>query len=324
MQRIAWGAGVSGMLSVCLFGCTTHERLSGPEPLPPAIMRTSHGGTARVAPAPAPRPRVTTDVTLAQRRGGIDPSVLRPGVAIKRGRWQSVVVHHSATKSATPAGMDRFHREVRGWEHGLGYHFVIGNGVNTPDGRIYIGARWARQLHGAHCKNTAGVYFGRKRSENYYNNHGIGICLIGNFDEAPPTPAQLRSLEALVETLCEMLELNPARVYGHGEITHRTACPGSKLQWKLPQVRANVADALAVRLEREMPLGLELGFYVAWTGPVACDDDASAMDLRGALESGEPVDWRIGERGEHVAYLEPRPRRRGLLRDGDHDDAAHV
>ncbi|MBM4054820.1 MAG: hypothetical protein FJ264_09150 [Planctomycetes bacterium] len=42
--------------------------------------------------------------------------------------WKYIVIHHSASESGCAAEFDKFHREKRHWENGLGYHFVIGNG----------------------------------------------------------------------------------------------------------------------------------------------------------------------------------------------------
>ncbi|HHT9113865.1 MAG TPA: hypothetical protein ACFYD0_11140, partial [Candidatus Wunengus sp. YC65] len=52
--------------------------------------------------------------------------------------WRYIVVHHSATSSGNAAEFDKYHRRKKGWENGLGYHFVIGNGNGTPDGKIEI------------------------------------------------------------------------------------------------------------------------------------------------------------------------------------------
>ena len=71
-------------------------------------------------------------------------------------------MHHSASREVTPQSMDNYHRNVRGWSNGLGYHFVIGNGVNTTDGRIYTSSRWRQQISGAHCRSKSGRYFGAR------------------------------------------------------------------------------------------------------------------------------------------------------------------
>lgn len=132
--------------------------------------------------------------------------------------WRYVVIHHSASASGSAAKFDKYHREKRRWENGLGYHFVIGNGNGTPDGKIEIGNRWIHQIDGAH----AGV--------QEYNRYGIGICLVGNFNESYPTAAQMASLSALVEYL-----QNRCRIPSENVIMHRhcreTDCPGRKFPY---------------------------------------------------------------------------------------------
>jgi N-acetylmuramoyl-L-alanine amidase len=127
--------------------------------------------------------------------------------------WKYIVIHHSATSSGNAAEFDKFHRERNGWGNGLGYHFVIGNGNGSGDGQIEIGGRWINQIDGAH----AGV--------KKYNQYGIGICLIGNFNETYPTPAQMASLLGLIEYL-----QGRCRISSQNIITHRhfkgTECPG--------------------------------------------------------------------------------------------------
>ena len=40
--------------------------------------------------------------------------------------WKYIIIHHTATDSATFHSIDRYHREIKGWKHGTGYHFIIG------------------------------------------------------------------------------------------------------------------------------------------------------------------------------------------------------
>ncbi len=127
--------------------------------------------------------------------------------------WKYIVIHHSASASGCAAEFDRFHRETRGWENGLGYHFVIGNGCGSCDGQIEIGNRWVNQIDGAH----AGV--------KEYNHYGIGICLVGNFNESSPTPAQMASLSALVEYLQDRCHIPSKNIITHKHIKD-TDCPG--------------------------------------------------------------------------------------------------
>ncbi len=132
-------------------------------------------------------------------------------------RWKAIVVHHSATESGSAATFDKHHKE-KGWDE-LGYHFVIGNGTDTPDGRIEIGPRWQKQKHGAHCKTPS----------KYYNQHGIGICLVGDFTKEPPTRAQKAALVRLVRFLRAECGIALHEITTHKAVTRKTACPGRHL-----------------------------------------------------------------------------------------------
>jgi hypothetical protein len=132
----------------------------------------------------------------------------------KSDRWSCIVIHHSGS---TAGGADRFddwHRN-KGWDE-LGYHFVVGNGTDTADGQVEVGPRWVAQKHGAHCMTP----------DDYYNQHGIGVCLVGNFDLAAPDERQMQSLRRLLVFLCREFRIEPDFIYTHGVITGETRCPG--------------------------------------------------------------------------------------------------
>ena len=134
--------------------------------------------------------------------------------------WRYIVIHHSAQEDGSAASIDVAHR-ARGWD-GLGYHFVIDNGKGGPDGRLEIGERWRLQKWGAHTGNTPG---------NEYNKFGIGICVIGNFNDHMPTPAQLAALDKLVMTLAAKYNIDPRDVIGHRDAPGaHTECPGDQLE----------------------------------------------------------------------------------------------
>jgi N-acetyl-anhydromuramyl-L-alanine amidase AmpD len=138
----------------------------------------------------------------------------------KSERWECIVVHHSATPMGGAARFDRAHRE-RGFDE-LGYHFVIGNGTDTDDGEVEVGPRWKAQKYGAHCRSP----------DDYYNEHGIGICLVGNFDETRPTAAQVQSLTRLVKYLRRTYDIPADKVFSHGGVTGMTHCPGKNFDLK--------------------------------------------------------------------------------------------
>ena len=125
--------------------------------------------------------------------------------------WATIVVHHSATASGSVESFDRFHRS-KGWD-GIGYHFVIGNGDGMVDGAVEPTFRWRLQREGAHAAVSS------------YNEQGIGICLVGNFDVARPTPAQVASFDRLVARLRSRFPDLVERPVPHGRLT-QTACPG--------------------------------------------------------------------------------------------------
>src|SRR5574342_132619 len=53
---------------------------------------------------------------------------------VTENQWKYIVIHHSATEKGNAARFDEYHRKKRGWEYGLAYHFVIGNGTLSGDG----------------------------------------------------------------------------------------------------------------------------------------------------------------------------------------------
>jgi len=177
------------------------------------------------------------DVTVAQlkARNGLRSDVIQPGqrlvipersvvstvaeitsgLRIERGRWRYVVVHHSGIEDGNAAAYDAAHRR-RGMENGLAYHFVIGNGRDSGDGFIEIGPRWLKQLDGGHVRTAL------------YNQRGIGICLVGNFEERRPSERQLASLTALIDWLRNDAPLGarPKFTVHRWVDRNHTVCPG--------------------------------------------------------------------------------------------------
>ena len=122
-------------------------------------------------------------------------------------QWTWIIVHHSDSDYGSAAVIDKWHRD-RGFDE-LGYHSVIGNGTNSGDGQIEVGPRWKKQKMMGVIPNNA--------LDNRYNEHGIGICLVGDFDKTRPTAAQRRSLTKLILYLMRTYEITPDHVLGHGE-----------------------------------------------------------------------------------------------------------
>ncbi|MFH1023026.1 MAG: N-acetylmuramoyl-L-alanine amidase [Planctomycetota bacterium] len=130
--------------------------------------------------------------------------------------WKYIVIHHSDTTNGNAAKFDRYHREEKGWENGLGYDFVIGNGTDSGDGEIETGPRWRQQLIGAHAGNKE------------YNEYGIGVCLVGNFEEGRPSARQTAALKTLTRWLMERYHIPTTHIRRHKDVRDNgiTECPG--------------------------------------------------------------------------------------------------
>ena len=140
------------------------------------------------------------------------PQSWRPSKGVKQQRkWKVIVLHHSATSQGSVESIHEAHLR-RKWL-GIGYHFVIGNGKGMPDGAIEPTFRWKQQMHGAH----AGV--------KDFNETGIGICVIGNFENGPPSAKQIQSMQTLVSWLKRTYKIPQEKIIGHKSVK-ATACPG--------------------------------------------------------------------------------------------------
>ena len=169
-----------------------------------------HGSQRPTVPEPAAiRPPT---ITMPQFPSG---NPWKPTVAARD--WKHIVIHHTASEGGSVSTIHAEHlnrKDKNGnkWL-GIGYHFLIGNGTGMGDGEIEPTFRWTKQMQGAHAGNDE------------YNQHGIGICLVGNFQEHRPSAAQLASIKRLVGVLKREYGLKSSQVVGHRDVK-ATACPG--------------------------------------------------------------------------------------------------
>lgn len=139
-----------------------------------------------------------------------------------KGDWSRITIHHSAETSSDPIGgsfedsaqtlrlIQKFHMDDPGHLWGdIGYHFLIDSA-----GRIFQGRELKWQ--GAHAGG-----------DNNFQN--IGICLLGDLERRPPTPAALKSLETLLGHLRSKHKIPVSRVYSHDHFKV-TDCPGPALK----------------------------------------------------------------------------------------------
>lgn len=134
-------------------------------------------------------------------------------------RWNYIVIHHSAGNYGDISFLSKVHRERQAYDpvDAIPYHYVIGNGNGLGMGEIASDWRQAYDIWGAHVS-------ARNRDRNF---RGIGICLIGNFENEKVPTQQYQSLVALTRKLMKQYDIPPGNINGHGLI-HReaTKCPG--------------------------------------------------------------------------------------------------
>lgn len=193
--------------------------------LVPGGCLTAGGSAARVAPARISNSDlVEAQETLALAKPVAErPSALSaelsPEVAARN--WQTIVLHHSATEGSTVEAIDAAHRQRKDAKGapwlGIGYHFVVGDGQGMADGAVEPTFRWRDQLHGAHS------------GDRIHNDSGIGICLVGNFDEYPPSPRQIAAAKQLLADLQTTYGINNANVLIHKNLS-ATNCPGKNFE----------------------------------------------------------------------------------------------
>lgn len=214
----------SAAATALVSGCAANSRSASlPKPTftGPVVAKPAY-----VPPAPVVIAKATPAPVRTIRPANVPAAWVPLSTAPKRD-WTWIVIHHSATPTGSMAEFDKAHK-AKGWD-GVGYHFVIGNGTGTADGQVEVTPRWPIQKHGAHAKTP----------DNQYNEHGIGICMVGNMDNRPPTAKQLASLEKLVAYLADTYGVKQSNILGHKMTGKQTDCPGSMTN--IAQIRADVA-----------------------------------------------------------------------------------
>src|SRR5207342_3191260 len=100
---------------------------------------------------------------------------------------------------------DEGHRRKFSDPDGMEYHFLIGNGVGSPDGLIEVGEHWRKQVMAYHL-------FTRARDPR-----SVAICLVGNFElpDHVPSKAQMRAATALARALVARFRMGKGAATTH-------------------------------------------------------------------------------------------------------------
>jgi hypothetical protein len=208
-----WIAVVAGMW---VFGCARTvvpppASLPSPASIPTPAPVTTPEVTDQKVPHPWSPPTISAPVSKSN-----------PWKPLAKARsWKFIVLHHTASEQDTVESIHEVHlkkKDKKGnpWL-GIGYHFVIGNGRGMGDGEIEPTFRWKTQIQGAHAGSA----------NREYNDVGIGICLVGNFENSPPSTKQLAAIKRLVKTLKSDYKIATANVVKHSDVRDGgTECPG--------------------------------------------------------------------------------------------------
>lgn len=130
-----------------------------------------------------------------------------------------IVIHHSLTEDGQTVSwgaIRKYHVDTNGWRD-IGYQLgieLIGDHYEILMGRML-------NETGAHCK------------EGGMNNCSVGICVVGNFDIAPPSAIQMEMLVELVKSLMQMFNIPKENVKRHHDYATYKSCPGEKFPWSL-------------------------------------------------------------------------------------------
>lgn len=136
-------------------------------------------------------------------------------------RWKYIVIHHSAGTYGTIEFLQRVHRERQAGDpiDAIPYHYVIGNGNGLGMGEIASDWRKEYDIWGTHVSAN-------NMSRNFL---GLGICLIGNFDESDVPLLQFDALVSLTKSLMRKYSIRPGNVGFHGKIHGESSrCPGNR------------------------------------------------------------------------------------------------
>lgn len=138
----------------------------------------------------------------------------------RRFKWDSIVIHHTASEWSTVARIDAYHRQKFNDPDGIEYHFLIANGKRAPDGLIEMG-RWPKQKRSIHLFKPRGY------------PASITISLVGNFHERKLKKAQYNALKSLIIGLAKRYNIPNTRITTHTKIDGRlTVCPGKHFPYK--------------------------------------------------------------------------------------------
>jgi len=151
-------------------------------------------------PGPVSPPSTLFNLGAVAPSNDLERTLFDTTPAPQSGRWSAVVICESGSIGGTAQTIAAEH-QAQGLG-GLGYHFVIEDTPDTGE-QVRAGFRWRGQLPGV-------VMTGPYR--DWYNQHAVSICLVGNSNVRSLTEGQLRNLTNLVHWLQRRFDIPPNHV----------------------------------------------------------------------------------------------------------------
>ncbi len=276
----------------------------------------------RTVDRPAPQPALVTRV-----QWGADES-WRDGSPRYDTTIGQVHVHHTASgntysRADVPAllrGFYRYHTQSLGWSD-IGYNFLVDKFGRTFEGRA---GGVTRPVRGAH---TLG-----------FNTDSTGVSVIGNYDQVAPTEAIIDAVAAVAAWKLDAFDRRPQGtttvrssgsdkyaagasvrlpvIDGHRD-TNDTACPGSQLYQRLPDIRSRaqaIAAGTGTGAGEPQPTEPPAPSEPPGPAPVAV---VTASVVSGARLVGRPVQARKGSFDPSTARTTFQWLRDGVPVEGD-------
>ena len=148
-------------------------------------------GALLVALSPQPlRPDGSAAMAAAVEGADSINTVYSTPSQVTPGRWKYVYVHHSRSTVGSAQALALS-------PTGTTDHFVITNGNGGADGDLQLTPLWSDQRPATSPTGSGTI-----------DPACISVCLIGDFDQAAPTPAQHHRLTQLINSLQSQLHLS--------------------------------------------------------------------------------------------------------------------
>jgi hypothetical protein len=141
-------------------------------------------------------------------------SLIRPAVALRKDRWNYIIVYQSGGLSGNAAELSEGRhiggiikpRDTGDMTQGAYFHFVVDNarnGIGNPDGYIQQGKAWRDQL------STAPYFSWPYLTPHHYSAYAnaVGVCIVGDINRTAYSSNQIRSTISLIRTLERRLNI---------------------------------------------------------------------------------------------------------------------